>query len=80
MNILQWKIGDRTFFPPEVDDRLDYDFALRESMKITSSAISGPLLVKLFSLFMETFVLNVPSSVRASTLTASSSSVFWKMM
>ena len=22
MNILQWKIGDRTFFPPEVNDRL----------------------------------------------------------
>ena len=41
----------------------------------TSSAISGPLLVKLPCLLTEILVLILPSSVKASTLTASSSSV-----
>ena len=42
----------------------------------TSSAISGPLLVKLPCLLTEILVLILPSSVKASTLTASLSSVF----
>ena len=46
------------------------------SYSYTSSAISGPLLVKLPCLLTEILVLILPSSVKASTLTASSSSVF----
>ena len=49
-------------------------------LSYTSSAISGPLLVKLPCLLTEILVLILPSSVKASTLTASSSSVLWKIM